>query len=122
MLRGSPLQRSPDLLNLRLKRVEIAVKELQELEDDGKKVDHPEAGSKDVADAMAGVCFMLMGDRQFRRKVVPMGDHRARREERRATGTDGSYGGGMEHPAMVSMTGLSAPIPPTGADWGRLQR
>jgi hypothetical protein len=46
----------------------IVVKELSELVDNGDKVDHPPDGSKDVADAMAGVVFTLMGDRAYRRK------------------------------------------------------
>lgn len=52
---------------------EIAVKELMELVDNGKKVDHPEGGSKDVADCMAGVCTSLMGDRSYRRGVRSFG-------------------------------------------------
>lgn len=47
---------------------EIAIKELSELVEGEKKVDHPENGSKDVADAMAGVVYGLMADRQFHRK------------------------------------------------------
>jgi hypothetical protein len=50
-------------------QVEIAPHELLQLIDNGKKIDHPEGGSKDVADAMAGVCYTLMGDRQYRRGV-----------------------------------------------------
>lgn len=49
---------------------EILVKELSELVDNGNKVDHPEDGSKDVADAVAGVTYSLMGDRSFHRKVL----------------------------------------------------
>jgi hypothetical protein len=48
-------------------RIQIAVKELSELEDDEKKVDHPEQGSKDVADCLAGVTNTLMGNRTYRR-------------------------------------------------------
>jgi hypothetical protein len=50
--------------------VEIAVRELEQLVDLGMKVDHPEGGSKDVADAMAGVVYTLMGDRKYRRGVA----------------------------------------------------
>lgn len=46
---------------------EVAVRELMQLEDTGKKIDHPTSGSKDVADALAGVVTTLMGDRSFRR-------------------------------------------------------
>lgn len=49
--------------------VPIAVKELMEVSYDGKKIDHPEGGSKDVADAMAGVVTTLMGKRTYRRNV-----------------------------------------------------
>ena len=49
------------------KLAEIAYTELTQLIDTGKKVDHPEGGSKDIADAMAGVCSTLAGDRQYRR-------------------------------------------------------
>ena len=49
--------------------VNIAYQELSQLVDNGKKIDHPEQGSKDVADAMAGVCATLMDDRTFRRGV-----------------------------------------------------
>lgn len=51
------------------KTVEIAIKELQQLSYDGKKVDHPATGSKDVADGLAGVTSALMGDRTYRRGV-----------------------------------------------------
>jgi hypothetical protein len=57
------------------KLVEIAYQELSRLIDTGKKVDHPERGSKDVADGMAGVCSLLAGDRQYRRGVRPSSEH-----------------------------------------------
>lgn len=50
--------------------VEIAIQELMQLQDTGKKVDHPPEGSKDVADGMAGVVTTLMGDRNYRRGVT----------------------------------------------------
>jgi hypothetical protein len=95
--------------------VEIAVKELSELEDDGKKVDHPERGSKDVADAMAGVVYTLMGDPSFRRKTSQMGvggqnPIGGMQQEHLTTGIGG---GSFGHPALGSLTGLSAPLPPS---------
>lgn len=92
-------------------QVEILVKELGELEDDGKKVDHPLNGSKDVADAVACVCFNLMGDRRYHRKVVSMADYTERQDRKMAVG-QGSLG---RHHAFVGDGGLSAPLPP--ADW-----
>lgn len=40
--------------------VDVLRKELVELQDLGLKIDHPPAGSKDLADAVAGVCHMIM--------------------------------------------------------------
>lgn len=48
-------------------RVNIAKKELLELTDGGRKIDHPLKGSKDVADAMAGCVYALMSGNQFRK-------------------------------------------------------
>jgi hypothetical protein len=51
------------------KLVDIAYQELSQLIDTAKKIDHPIGGSKDIADAMAGVTHTLMGDRTYRRGV-----------------------------------------------------
>lgn len=51
------------------KTVNIAYQELSQLIDNGKKIDHPDGGSKDVADAMAGVCNILADDKQYRKGV-----------------------------------------------------
>jgi hypothetical protein len=45
--------------------VDIVYRELSMLQDDGKKIDHPPDGSKDVADALAGVTHDLMGGKRF---------------------------------------------------------
>lgn len=51
-------------------KVEIAVQELLRLiETPNGKIDHPDGGSKDVSDAMAGVVVTLMGDKTYRRGV-----------------------------------------------------
>lgn len=54
-------------------QVDIAYKELAELTDTGKKIDHPPLGSKDVADAMAGVVHKLMKDKSMRRGAARSG-------------------------------------------------
>lgn len=56
-------------------QIEIAKRELMQLSEKSGKVDHPTTGSKDVADAMAGVVYTLMGDRTYRRvaRVAPDG-------------------------------------------------
>lgn len=55
-----------------VRKVDIVYQELSQLIDDGKKIDHPPGGSKDVSDAMAGVTTTLMGDRSFKRGVPSM--------------------------------------------------
>lgn len=49
------------------KTVNIAYKELSELQDAGKKIDHRPDGSKDVADAMAGVVSNLVNNTSYLR-------------------------------------------------------
>lgn len=91
--------------------VAIAVKELMELEEGDKKIDHPPNGSKDLADCIAGVTYTLMGDRSYRRNVVSI-ETRRDRNERLSTGTDGYTVGGHYLPGAGS-SGLHAPVPPS---------
>lgn len=87
----------------------IIVQELSELVDMGRKVDHPEPGSKDVADAIAGVTFTLMGSRKYSRNVRDISLAKQARMERTlaATGT-----AGPSHPAVLGNSGIHAPLPP----------
>jgi hypothetical protein len=91
---------------------EILVKELVELMDNGDKIDHPPEGSKDISDAVAGVCFTLMGARHYHRNVVNMEHFVSEREK--ATGTSGGSLG--QHPALRGLDGLRAPVPPRMGD------
>jgi hypothetical protein len=89
-------------------RVQMAIKELEELTDTGKKIDHPVDGSKDIADAMAGVVFTLMGDRSYTRGTMKR--ELGQVDEMLRHG----YGDGFSHPAVSGGgIGLSAPLPPT---------
>lgn len=89
---------------------EVALKELGELVDNGKKIDHPHGGSKDVADAIAGVVYTLMGSKTYRRGVVSLGAFRQEKErEQVAVG----MGAGFSHPAFQGDGSLRAPLPPT---------
>jgi hypothetical protein len=86
-------------------RVEIAVQELLALTDTGKKIDHPVNGSKDVADSMAGVCYALIGNRDFRKGVTSirnrqLGDKKQTLAEM------------FSAPAEDYSTGLAGSIPP----------
>ena len=96
------------------KTVNIAVRELSELEDNGKKVDHTPNGSKDVADAIAGVVTTLMGDRTYRRNLRSTEQAEEQNDQLMGTGTDGNdpYGfGDLRAPGYGGMD-LKAPIPP----------
>lgn len=94
--------------------VQIAVQELTTLQYANKKVDHPPDGSKDVADAMAGVVSTLMGDRTYRKGVSlksnPEEDWKDS-DGLAATGTD-SWGSVLKFPGQGS-NGLQAPLPPS---------
>lgn len=85
---------------------EILVKELTELVDNGNKVDHPDNGSKDVADAVAGVVFSLMGDRSYHRKVLRFGDPGE-------TPTQQTHSDTSDTSMPRFMGDLAAPLPPT---------
>jgi hypothetical protein len=82
---------------------EIAIKELMELVDNGKKVDHPDGGSKDVADSMAGVVYTLMGDRSYHRNRKMVRDF----DEPTSVETGLSPYGGMQ-----DFGDIKAPLPP----------
>jgi len=93
-------------------RVEIAIQELTRLQHDGKKVDHPTDGSKDVADAMAGVTYTLMGDRTYRKGVTRLDDHRRERDGLEATGTE-DYSAPVDLiPSLRGLPSLGAAVPP----------
>jgi hypothetical protein len=93
-------------------RKEVIVQELLELEDTGKKIDHPVNGSKDLADAVAGVTNMLMGDRIYRRGVTSRSVATSSDEyDEAATGTTGQSGNVLPFPGMGN--GLQAPLPPS---------
>lgn len=83
----------------------IVYKEMSELEDNGSKIDHPFEGSKDVSDAIAGVCFTLMGDRSYHRRQ-PQGAVQAPSDP--FTNKSHGYPGR----SLVDSLGVSAPIPP----------
>lgn len=97
-----------------VEEVEIAIKELTELVDTGVKIDHPEGGSKDVADAMAGVVYSLMGDRRYHARSNNFGTGGSDTSNRH---TDAS---GISHPAYLGGSSSGrAPVPPSMWDWKR---
>lgn len=95
---------------------EILVKELTELVDDGNKVDHPENGSKDVADSVAGVVYSLMGDRSYHRRTMKFDP-----SEIVTPSQVQENGMQIKHPVFMGQgaSDLQAPLPPVeaGIEW-----
>lgn len=83
---------------------EIVVTELMELSDAGNKIDHPEGGSKDVADAMAGVVYTLMGDRSYHKNAVRQLSQSAQQAQE---------GYRVPRPSQMGPGDIHAPIPPS---------
>lgn len=54
-------------------KTNVLQKELLELTDTGRKIDHPPKGTKDVADAVAGVVYALMVNNNFRKGAKHLG-------------------------------------------------
>ena len=95
--------------------INIAYRELSELEDTGKKIDHPANGSKDVADGLAGVVTTLMGDRKYRRRLGSATEGGTDETPDLDLGSNVTSG----FPSMPGLdgSGLQAPIPPrVGSD------
>jgi hypothetical protein len=89
--------------------IDIAYRELSQLQEGLKKIDHPPGGSKDVADAMAGVVYTLMGDRTYRRGVSSA--------SRQLTDPDKQSDEPVDPTKLPTSTrdlGLTAPIPASG--------
>jgi len=96
------------------KIVEIALQELMELTDDGRKIDHPPNGSKDVADALAGVTTTLVGNRSFQRGVTSVDVGTKRGNNGPSTPTGNARPGTLQHMLdAMSGNGLKAPLPPS---------
>jgi hypothetical protein len=90
---------------------QVAVRELEQLTDTGKKIDHPENGSKDLADCMAGVVCTLMGNASYRRGVVNMSSYAHNPDSLQATGTDGNGNGLANVLSLFPGGSVSAPVP-----------
>lgn len=98
----------------RREEFEVAIKELTELVDTGTKIDHPQRGTKDIADAMAGVVFTLMGDRRYHHRSSAPSDYTNNRTERQ-TGV-----GSISHAAFLGdNSSLGSLMPPGMWDFKR---
>ena len=100
--------------------VQVAVKELMELEENDKKIDHPVSGSKDVADCMAAVTTSLMGDRAYSRGIrsTPNDPNEPDQDQARPPTSYQQHGNRLQH---LMPSGLSAPVPPSiGTGFGNV--
>jgi hypothetical protein len=93
------------------REINILYKELVELTDTGRKIEHPVSGSKDVADAVAGVVYTLMGDRTYRRGLGLTSDSKAPDNLLAKPPTQPS-GFDINQLRSPVSTGLFAPVPP----------
>lgn len=92
--------------------VNIAYREITELEDSGKKIDHPANGSKDVADGIAAVVSTLMGDRSYRRRLSSKKSDQEHKFDPSDPFGYGDIGSGSSLPNFGD-SGLQAPVPPS---------
>lgn len=93
-----------------VEQTRIIIQELSELVDMERKVDHPDPGSKDVADAIAGVTFTLMGSRKYSRHVRDLTQARNARADRVLVAAGERR---PSHPAYLGDGSvLNAPLPP----------
>lgn len=102
-----------------VEQVDIVNKELRELSEEANKIDHPKGGSKDVADAMAGVVYTLMGDRKYRRVARAASRVYDESEESRTiTPVAPRRTVDPLEEMLAGLSGMSAPIPPTSSPTG----
>lgn len=94
---------------------DILRKEVSELgEVDGKKIDHPPDGSKDLADAVAGVVHELAGSRRYRATGDPSGGESGTgADERPRVSTSPAW---FQHPAVDTNFTAKAPVPSAFGD------
>lgn len=70
------------------KVVNIAYKELSEVQDTGKKIDHPKDGSKDIADAITGCVHTLVSISKYIREARTVEGNKSNAEKGRTVVTD----------------------------------
>lgn len=88
--------------------IDVLFKEFTELQEMGNKIDHPPDGSKDLADAVAGVCFTLMGTRSYQTGRKSIDNSGIQADESASVPTVGSR---FQHPAINTNAPTSAPVP-----------
>lgn len=95
----SPLKRGDT------KPINIAYKELSEVQDMGKKIDHPKDGSKDVADSITGCVHTLTQFSKYTReaRTVVRDDGKSRQQAQVVTDANEMFGTDIPDPMRKSL-------------------
>lgn len=96
---------------------DVLLKEMTELQEmDNGKIDHPPEGSKDLADAVAGVVHKLMSHSGYQRRVVNEDHHYSSDAVMPSSEVSMMPSSAWKHPAMNEAFTGSAPVPPALGD------
>lgn len=88
----------------------IAYKELSEIQDNGKKIDHPKDGSKDVADAITGCVHTLVSMSKYIREARTVQREESKAIKRRTIVTDANELFGSQADSMKASMEQNSPI------------
>nr|DAK84365.1 MAG TPA: Large subunit terminase [Caudoviricetes sp.] len=92
------------------KIVNIAYKELSEVQDVGKKIDHPKDGSKDVADAITGCVHTLVSFSKYTREARTVQRNQSEASKKRTVVTDANEMFGSPSSAMKGSLEANSPV------------
>ena len=92
------------------KIVNIAYKELSEVQDVGKKIDHPKDGSKDVADAITGCVHTLVSFSKYTREARTIQRNQSEASKKRTVVTDANEMFGSPSSAMKGSLEANSPV------------
>ncbi|HEY3492316.1 MAG TPA: hypothetical protein VGK43_05150, partial [Solirubrobacterales bacterium] len=95
--------------------IDILFKELTELQEVGPKIDHPPEGSKDVADAVAGVVHSLIGTRSYQNRTKSLDSSDTGEASTDTPNLVVAGGGRFQHPAINTDFDMKAPVPGIGS-------
>lgn len=90
--------------------IDILMREISQLVEEDNKIDHPPDGSKDLSDAVACVCSVLMENKKYRRSASNVNAQATPETPDRTTPISRL----MSHHAVNHLPTPRAPMPPTG--------
>jgi hypothetical protein len=104
--------------------IDILFREISQLVEEANKIEHPPEGSKDLADAVACVCSVLMGSKRYKRSAGNTHALNTEADVRTPDRTAPMSLAGHHAVRQGSMTMPRAPLPPRGlapSPWRRPQ-